>query len=98
MLTTIIEDYDDVLALLQAITVKSPKGIVAPLSLCADKRARVWFCCWTDINLPTPPKTDPQDHMGLTGVLTNVENRLHTVEALRTVVAAQRKAEKDTKG
>ena len=36
--------------------------------------------------------------MGLTGVLTNVETRLHTVEALRPVVAAQREAEKDTKG
>ena len=31
-------------------------------------------------------------------MLTNVANRLHTAEALRPVVAAQRKAEKETKG
>ena len=28
---------------------------------------------------------DPQDHMGPTGVLTDVATRLHTVEALRPV-------------
>ena len=32
--------------------------------------------------LPTSPKPEPQDHMGLTGVLINVVTRLHTVEAL----------------
>ena len=36
--------------------------------------------------------------MGITGVLTNVTTRLHTIEALRPVVAAQREAEKETKG
>ena len=36
--------------------------------------------------------------MGLTGVLTNVATQLHTAEALRPVVVAQRKAEKETKG
>ena len=48
--------------------------------------------------LPTSPKPEPQDHMGLTGVLINVVTRLHTVEALCPVVAAQHKAEKDTRG
>ena len=42
-------------------------------------------------------KPDPQDHMGLTGVLTDVATRLHTAEALHPVVAAQREAEKETK-
>ena len=63
-------------------------SITAPLSLRADKRARVWFQRWTDVNLPTPPNPAPQDHLGLTGVLTNVATRLHTEKALRLVVAA----------
>ena len=54
--------------------------------------ARIWFQRWTDVNLPTPPKPAPQDHLGLTGVLTNVATQLHTTEALRPVVAAQREA------
>ena len=36
--------------------------------------------------------------MGITGVLTNVATRLHTVEALRPVVTTQIEAEKETKG
>ena len=36
--------------------------------------------------------------MGLTGVLANVPNWLHTAEALHPVAAAQSKAEKETKG
>ena len=97
-LATITDDCDDVLAFLQAVAVNSPRVIAAPLSLCPDKRARVWFQRWTDVNIPNPPKSAPQDHLGLTGVLTNVANRLHTVEALRPVVATQREAEKETKG
>ena len=42
-LATIADDCDDVLAFLQAVSVKSPRVIAAPLSLCADKRARVLF-------------------------------------------------------
>ena len=38
--TTIADNCDNVLAFLQAVTVKSPQVIVSPLSLCADKRAR----------------------------------------------------------
>ena len=36
--------------------------------------------------------------MGLTGVLNDVGTRLHTAEALRPIVDAQREAEKETKG
>ena len=36
--------------------------------------------------------------MGLTGILADVATRLHTAEALRPVVTAQPKAEKETKG
>ena len=36
--------------------------------------------------------------MGLTGILTDAVNRLHTVEALCPVISAQSEAEKDTKG
>ena len=49
------DDCNDVLAFLQAVAVKSPRVIAAPLSLRADKRERVWLCRWTDANLPTPP-------------------------------------------
>ena len=98
MLTTIANYCNDVLALLQAVAVKSPRVITAPLSLRADKRACIWFQRWTDVNLPTPPKPAPQDHLGLTGVLTNVATRLHTAEALRAVVADQGKAKNKIKG
>ena len=36
--------------------------------------------------------------MGLTGVLTDVETRLHTTEVLCPIVTAQREAENETKG
>ena len=97
-LATITDNCDNVLALLQAVAVKSPRLTAAPLSLRAYKRAHVWFGCWTDINLPTPPNLAPQDHMGLTGVLTNVATRLHAVGALCPTVAAHSKAERETKG
>ena len=97
-LATIADDFGNVLALLQAVTFKSPRVIADPLSLRTDNRACVWFRCWKDVNLPTPPKPDPQDHIGLMGVLTNVSTMLHTIEALLSIVTAQRKAEKETKG
>ena len=59
---------------------------------------RISFRCWTDINLPMPPKLAPQDHMGLTGVLINVVTKLHTAEVLRPVIATKCKAEKYTNG
>ena len=58
----------------------------------------VWFLLWTETNLPMLPKPAPQDHMGITGVLTNVSTRLQTTEALRPVVTTQQEAEKETKG
>ena len=91
-LSTITDNCDGVLAFLQAVAVKSPRVLAATLSLRTDKRARVWFQRWTDVNLPKPPMLPPQDHLGLTGVLTDVATRLHTDEALRPVVAAQREA------
>ena len=77
-LTTIVDNCDNVLAFLQAVAVKYPRVIAVPLSLRADKRASVWFQHWTDVNLPTPPKPSPQDHMGLMNALTDVATRLHT--------------------
>ena len=97
-MATIADNFDDVSAFLQDVAVKSPRFVAAQLSLRADNHARVWFCRWTDINLPTPPKPAPQDHMDITGVLTDVATRLHTAEALRPVVAAHCEAEKETKG
>ena len=49
---TISEDYNNVLDFLQAISVKSLRVIAAPLSLCAEKPSRVWFCRWLDKNSP----------------------------------------------
>ena len=97
-MTTITDDCDDVLAFLQAVAIKSPWVIAAPLYLCADKRTRVWFRRRTDINLPRPPKPAPQDHIGLTGVMTDVETMLYTAEALCPVVAAHNEADNKTKG
>ena len=76
---------------------KSPRVIASPLSLRADKKARVWFQRCTDVHLPKTPTPSPQDHTGLTDVLADVATRLHTAEALRTVVAAQRETDKETK-
>ena len=87
-LITIEDNCDNVLSFLQAVKFKSPRVIVAPLSHRADKRARVWFYRWTDVTLTTPVKPYPQDHMGLTGVLTNMANRLRTAEALRPVISS----------
>ena len=92
MLATIADNCENVLAFLQAVTVKSPRVTTAPLSLHATKRVCVWFHQWKETNLPIPPKLSPQDHMGLTGVLTDVDTRLQTVEALLPVVVAQHEA------
>ena len=97
-LATIADNCNDVLAFLQAVAGKSPQVIAVPPSLHANKRACVWFRRWTDINLPTPPKPAPQDHMGLMCVLTDVATILHTTEAFCPVVASHREAEKETKG
>ena len=96
-LACIADECDDVLAFLQADAVKSPRVLAEPLSLCSDKRARVWFLRWTDVNLPKPLTLASQDHLSLTDVLTDVTTRLNTAEALRPVVAAQRETEKETK-
>ena len=93
-MATITYNCDDVLDFLHAGVVKSPRVIADPLSLHADKRTCVWFRHWIEVNLPTPPKPAPQDHMCLMGVLNDVSTRLHTVEALRPVVATHCEAEK----
>ena len=97
-LATIADDCDAVLAFLQAFTVKSPQVTLAPLSLCADKRARVWFRRWEETNLTTSPKPVPQDHTGLTVVLIDVANSLQTAEALHLIAATHHEEEKETKG
>ena len=96
-LTTIADDCEDVLAFFQDIVVKYPRVIAPPLSLCSDKRAHVWFQLWRDVNLPTLPKPSPQDHQGLTVVLTDIATRLHAAEALRPIFVVQRETEKETK-
>ena len=96
-MTTITDNCDEVLEFLQAVAIKSPWFIPAPLCLCADKRTRVWFRSRTEIKLPTPLKPAPQDHMDLTGVLTDVSTRLYTAEELCPVVAAHHDVEKKTK-
>ena len=75
-LDTITEDYNNVLAFLQAVEVKSLQVTAAPLFLRADKRARIWFQQWSGNNLNNPDKTAPRDHPGLTGVLIKVSTKL----------------------
>ena len=98
MLASITDNCDNVLAFLQAVSVKSPRVLAAPFSLRTDKSAHVWFQRWTELKLPKPPTPSPKDHLGLTDVLTNVTTRLHTAKAFRPVVAAQGEMEKETKG
>ena len=43
-LVTIAYNCDNVLAFIQAVTVKSPRVITTLLYICAEKRARIWFC------------------------------------------------------
>ena len=81
-LATITENCDDVLDFLQAVAFKSPRITAAPLSLRADKRARVWFRRWSKTNLPTPSKTDLQDHTSITVALSYLSTRFQTAEAL----------------
>ena len=84
-----ITDYCDyLLNILQSVAVMSPQVIAAPLSLFADKHARIWSHWWLGNNLPTPAKTTPQFHTGITVVLSNITTKLQTEEALRPVVAA----------
>ena len=97
-LASIADDCDNVLAFLQAVAVESPRVLAAPLSLCMDKRVRVWFQRCTDVNLTKPPTSAPQDYLGFTDVLTDVATRMHTAEVLRPAVAAQREMEKESKG
>ena len=97
MLATISDNCNKVLEFLQDVAVKSPLVIADPLSLCVDKHVRVWFCRWYKISLSVSAKNSPQDHTGLTGVLSNVATRLQNAEALCPVVAAHHKDEKETK-
>ena len=93
-LATTADDWDNVLDFLQAITVKSPQITAEPPSLRAEKCVRVWFRRCSKTNLPTPSKTSPQVHIGLTGVLWDAATRFKTAEALPPLVTAQQKAEK----
>ena len=96
-LATTVDNCDNVLVFIQAFTVKSPRVIASPLSLRVEKCARIWFRWWSNKNLPMSEKTAPQDHMGITGVLSDVATRLQNSEALCPIVSAQRKVEKETK-
>ena len=69
----------DILAFIQALALKAPRVLAAPLLMQADKRATSWFHQWAKIDLKqqvTLQNTAPQDHSGLTGVLSEDETRL----------------------
>ena len=59
-LATTTDDCDDVLEFLHDVVVKSPRVLATLLSLRVNKRARIWFKLWTDVNLPKPPTPAPQ--------------------------------------
>ena len=98
MLVNIVVTFNNALAFLQDVAVKSLQIIADPLLLHADECARVWFCQWSGNNLPPLTNAPPQDHTGLTGSLSNVLARLQKSESLHPVIAAQREADKKTKG
>ena len=82
---------------LQAVAVKSPRIIDAPLSLRADKNTHIWFRQWSGNNLP-PTTNTPQYHTGITGLLSDVATRLQHTKYLHPVIAAQHEAYKETTG
>ena len=87
------------LAFLQVVELKAPQVQAALISLRADKHAAGSFRQWADRNLEhqaPPNKAAPQDQSGLTGVLSEVATRLQNIEALRPIVAEQRKADRET--
>ena len=54
-LATIADNCDDALDFIQAVAVKSLRAIAAPISLCADKRARVWSASGLRPTCPCQP-------------------------------------------
>ena len=60
---SIIDNCDDVLAFLQAISVKLTRVVASPMSIHADKRAQKWFLRWSTHHLfplSTPVAAAPQ--------------------------------------
>ena len=94
-------DCDNVLDLLLAFALKATRVVAVPLYLRADKYVRDCFKKWSSLNitpLATSPATSPQYHLALTGFLSDVATRLQNVESFCPFVAAQRKANRKTKG
>ena len=97
----IAADCDYILAFLRGISLKAPQVQAAPLSLRADKREKIWFRQWVDSILKhkaPPNKAAPQDHSGLTGVLSEVATRLQNEKSPHPVVPEQREADRETRG
>ena len=71
-------NYDDALAFLQEVTLKTPRVLAVPLLLRADFCATSWFRQWAVKNLIQDiiQNTAPQDNSGLTGVLSEVATGL----------------------
>ena len=94
----ITSNFNDVLSFLPDVAVKAPILVVVPLLLLMDKHAQEWLWHWSTHHispLSTSVTATPQDHSGLTGVLSNVAMRLQNADALRPIVAAQHKADKE---
>ena len=58
----ITSDCNNVLDLLQAVTVKAPRVAAAPLSLRMGKRMREWFCCCSTHHISPLSTTSPPHH------------------------------------
>ena len=97
----ITSDCNNVLSFLQAVSLKAPQVLSAPLLLRVDKRASGWFLQWADCHIKqtfTHNNNAPQDHSGLTRVLSEAATHLQNSEYLRPVVAALRKAYREMRG
>ena len=97
----IAADCDYILAFLRGISLKAPQVQTAPISLRAYKREKIWFGQLVDSNLKhqaPPNKAAPQDHSGLTGVLSEVATRLQNEKSPHPVVPEQREADRETRG
>ena len=98
---TIIYDCINIIEFLHAVALKASRVEDSPLLLRVDNPAREWFrqCSYHNIALLTPPHTvPPQDHLGITGVQSNVVTQLQNLESLHPAVTVHHEVDQETEG
>ena len=67
-------------------------------SLHVDKHVRDWYRHWLVHHTPPPFTAMSQDHLGITGVVSDFTTRLQNAESLLPVAVAHHKADRETRG